>query len=143
MLLTSCVDLSGPQVDFREYKIARITTEGIEVNFFFDVENKNPVQIDITKYNYKVYVEGKELLSENREGFSLAAHAKKLIKIPVLIRYDKLFGSVLAVVQRIAAGNDTISFSIDGSITGGTMGVTATTPIKAAGKIPLPKDIKL
>lgn len=143
LISTSCFQPSAPKAEFLEYKIADITLEGIEVNFFFNVENSNPLPIDIAKYDYKVYIENQELLNEERKGFNLPGNSKKIIKIPVMIRYDKLFGSVLAVVQRIAQGNDTISYRIEGSVSAGTLGFTFHTPIKASGKIPLPKDIKL
>ncbi|MFH1347178.1 MAG: hypothetical protein ABIH22_00630, partial [Candidatus Margulisiibacteriota bacterium] len=62
LISTSCVNLSAPKAEFLEYKIADITTEGIEVNFFFNVENSNPLPIDVSKYDYKVFIEDKELL---------------------------------------------------------------------------------
>ena len=143
LLSISCFQPAAPTAQFLEYKIADITLEGIEVNFFFNVENSNPLPIDITKYDYKVYIEDQELLNEEREGFNLPGNSKKMIKIPVMIRYSKLFGSVLAVAQRLAQGNKTLSYRIEGSISAGTLGFTFITPIKASGTIPLPKDIKL
>ncbi|MBU0671803.1 MAG: LEA type 2 family protein [Candidatus Margulisbacteria bacterium] len=142
-ILSSCIQPSPPKAEFLEYKIADITAQGIEVNFWFNVANENPLSIDVSKYDYKVFIENQELLVEERGGFNLPANSKKLIKIPVFIGYGRLFGSVLAVAQRIAEGRDTISYRIEGSLTAGTMGVTVATPIKASGTIPLPKDIKI
>jgi len=142
-VLSSCIQPQAPKAEFLEYKIASITTQGIEVNFWFNTENPNPLPIDITKYNYTVFIENHEVLAEERGGFSLPANGKKLIKIPVMIRYDKVLGGVLKVAQRLAQGNDTISYKIEGSINAGVAGITVATPIKASGNIVIPKNVKL
>lgn len=143
LVLSSCIQPQAPKAEFLEYKIAGITPQGIEVNFWFNTENPNPLAIDITKYNYKVFIEGHEVLAEERGGFNLPANGKKLIKIPVMIRYDKVLGGVLKVAQRIALGNDTISYKIEGSISAGIAGIIVSTPIKASGDIVIPKNLNL
>ncbi|MBN2058549.1 MAG: LEA type 2 family protein [Candidatus Saganbacteria bacterium] len=141
LLVSSCVQPSAPEAQFIEYKVAGVSSQGIEVNFFFNIKNKNPLPIDINNYSYKVYIEGQELLNEERGGFNLGANSEKIIHIPVMIKYQNVFGSINAVIQRIAQGKKTISYSIDGSLNAGSMGLTVTTPIKASGEIPLPQDL--
>ncbi len=141
LLLTSCIEPSPPKATYLEYKIWNVTLQGIEVRFFFDVENPNPLPIDVSKYSYKIYINDRELLSENRAGFNIPANGKKMITIPVNIRYEQVFDTALSVLELIARGEDTISYRIEGEISAGTMGITVGTPIKASGTIPLPKDI--
>ncbi|MDD5382914.1 MAG: LEA type 2 family protein [Candidatus Margulisbacteria bacterium] len=142
-ILTSCVEPKAPTAEYLNYEISRVTLEGIEVNFNFDVSNPNPLPVDVSKYAYKVYINNNEFLSENRPGFNLPANNKKRIVIPVSIRYDRLFGSAAAVLQQMAQGTDKIDYRIEGSVSAGAMGVTVGTPIKASGTIPLPKNIKI
>ncbi|HVN67678.1 MAG TPA: LEA type 2 family protein, partial [Candidatus Sulfotelmatobacter sp.] len=90
--LTGCVQPSPPQVKYLDYRLGRITTEGIEVNFNFEVSNPNPLQLDVTGYSYKVFINDKELVSADHQGFSLAASAKTKVSILALVTYDHLFG---------------------------------------------------
>jgi LEA14-like dessication related protein len=139
----SCVQPSPPTANFLEYKIAGISPQGVEVNFFFETANPNPLSVDITKYNYKVYINNQEFLVEDRPGFSLAANAKQLIKIPVNISFSRLYGTALQIIQALANGQASIDYRIEGSLSAGFMGATFITPIKTAGAIPIPKDFKI
>jgi LEA14-like dessication related protein len=143
LALCSCVQPSPPKVDYLNYEIARVTVQGIEVNFFFEVKNPNSLPIDIYKYSYKIFINNQEFLSENRSGFNLAANEKQKITIPVQIRYDRLFGTALSIVERLAKGKDSVDFRIEGNLDAGTLGLSVQTPLNASGTIPLPKDIKL
>lgn len=141
LLLASCLEPSPPKANYLNYQITRVAAEGIDVNFNFEVENPNPLPIDVSGYSYKVLINGSEFLNEKRAGFSLPASGKSNIVIPLTIRYDRLFGSALSVVEGIVKGQTAISYSIEGSISAGTMGITVATPIKASGTIPIPKEL--
>ncbi|MFH1389767.1 MAG: LEA type 2 family protein [Candidatus Margulisiibacteriota bacterium] len=143
LFLSGCVNFEGPKAVYRDYNIGRVTAEGIEVNFNFDVTNPNPVDLTVNQYSYKVQINNKPLLDENRPGFTMTANQKKLITIPVLVRYDAVFGSLLSVVQRLASGNKDVDYQIDGTISAGAFGVAVSSPINASGKFRLPDNIKL
>lgn len=140
LLLVSCVQPSAPTANFLEYKITDISSQGVEVNFFFEATNPNPLAVDLTGYNYKVYINDQEFLVEDQPGFTLQANTKQLIKIPVAISFNRLFGSALQILQALAQGNQSISYRVEGSLKSGILGMTFVTPIKAAGTIPIPKD---
>ena len=143
LTLTSCVELSAPKVKYLNYEIYRVTGTGIEVNFYFDVENPNPIPIDITNYSYKIYINNREFLAENRPGFSLSSSEKKKITLPVNITYDRLIGTVGGLIEGLLKEEKTISYKIEGNISAGALGVIASAPIAASGTIPIPKDIKI
>jgi LEA14-like dessication related protein len=143
LLLSSCAQPSPPKAEFVEYKIAAVTLEGIRVNFIFKVNNPNPLGVNISSYSYKVYINDQEFLSETRPGFNLDANGTNLIELPVVIRYDRLFGTTASVLERIARGENTISYRIEGKINTKVAEISFGTPFKASGTIPLPKDIKL
>ena len=143
ILATSCLQPSAPRAEFLEYKVRDITSQGINVDFYFEVENTNPVGIDVSQYSYTIYINKTEFLSETKGGFNVPANSKKLVNIPVHLGYRQIFGSLLAVVEAVARGEDTISYDIEGSLSAGAMGISVHTPIKAQGTIPIPKDIKL
>lgn len=143
LALSSCFQPAAPKAEFVEYKISNVTLEGIEAHFFFNISNTNPLPIDVSWYSYKVYINDREFLSEKQGGFNIPANGKKLISIPVTLRYEQVFGTALSVLELIAGGKDSISYRIEGSINAGTMGITVSTPIKASGTIPLPKEVTL
>ena len=139
----SCFEPSPPKAKYKDYEISRVTLQGFEIDFYFDVDNPNPVPIDISGYSYQVYINNREFLSENRAGFRLPSSGKETITIPVYVRYDRLFGTAISIVERIAKGENTIDYRIEGSLRAGVAGISVKTPLKASGKIPIPKDINL
>ncbi|MFA6417972.1 MAG: LEA type 2 family protein [Candidatus Margulisiibacteriota bacterium] len=141
-LVAGCVNFEGPKAVYRDYAISRITADGIEVNFLFDVTNPNPIDLTVNQYAYKVTINGKALLDENRPGFTMTANQKKELAIPVLVRYDAVFGSLLSVIQRVAAGNRDVDYQIDGSISASSFGIAVSSPLSSSGKFKLPENIK-
>jgi LEA14-like dessication related protein len=142
LTLSSCLQPSPPKAEFLEYKVREVTTSGVNVDFYFNVENPNPLPIDVSQYSYKIYINDREFISKVKSGFNLPANGKKLVKMPVFLGYTQIFGSLLAVAEAIAKGEDNIRYRIEGSVSAGTMGVLVHTPIQAEGTIPIPKDIK-
>lgn len=141
-LLGGCVQPSPPEVKLQNYSISRVTLEGIEVNFNLEINNPNPIPMEVAGYSYRVFINDIEFLNENRTGFSLPASDKKIVTIPVNIRYDKLFGTAASVIGTITSGGKTINYRIEGTVNAGLLGVNVAAPIKASGAIPIPKEIK-
>ncbi|MEA3493714.1 MAG: LEA type 2 family protein [Candidatus Margulisiibacteriota bacterium] len=142
-LLTGCVQLDAPKVQYIDYRINRVNTEGVEVNFYFDVTNKNPVSLDVANYSYDVYTNNKKVITQTGHGFSLAANATQRITLPVFVRYEGVFGAALSLIESIARGEKEMDYRVDGSISAGAMGLTATAPLKASGKIKIPANIQI
>lgn len=142
-LLTGCVQLDAPKVKYIDYRINRINTEGVEVNFYFDVTNKNPVSLDVANYSYNVYINNKKILTQTGHGFSLAANATQRITLPVFVRYEGVFGAALSIIESLARGEKEMDYRVDGSISAGAMGLTASAPINASGKIKIPTNIQI
>ncbi|MDD5594528.1 MAG: LEA type 2 family protein [Candidatus Margulisbacteria bacterium] len=143
LVLTSCVQPSPPEVKYLNYTLGRLMADGLEVNFNFEVFNPNPIPLNVTNYSYKIYINEKELASASREGFSLAASAKSRVTILAFVRYDQLFGSVVSLLDRLSKGINTFDYRIEGEVNAGLLGLTVSTPIRAAGTIPIPKDVKI
>ncbi len=141
-ILSSCQP-SAPKAKYLNYEISQITADGIEINFHFEIDNPNPLPLDVSEYKYTIYINEKELISETRKGFSLPASNKKKIIIPVKLKHAQVYESILSVLDKISKGEKSIAYRIEGHIIAGTMGLNSKSPIKASGKIPIPKDFKL
>lgn len=142
-LLTGCVQLDSPKVDYKDYGINRVTTEGVEVNFYFDVTNPNPIDIEVANYSYNVYINNRKILEQTGSGFSLSSNKTKRITLPVFIRYEGVFGAALSIVESLIKGEREMEYRIEGKIQAGTMGMTVESPLKASGKIKIPSNIQI
>jgi LEA14-like dessication related protein len=143
LCLSSCVQPSAPEVKYVDYKLGRITSEGLEVNFNFEVSNPNPIQLDVTSYSYKVFINDKELVAADHQGFSLAASAKTRVSIAAVVRYDQLFGAAASLLANMAKGINSFDYRVEGNLSAGILGITVSAPLKASGTIPIPKEMKI
>jgi LEA14-like dessication related protein len=143
LFVAGCVQLDSPKVKYIDYRINRVTTDGVEVNFFFDVTNKNPVSLDVANYSYNVYINNKKIITQTGSGFSLDANATKRITLPVFVRYEGVFGAAISIIESIARGEKTMDYRVEGTISAGAMGLTASSPINASGKIKIPTNIQI
>jgi len=141
IFIAGCVQVEPPKATYQDAKITKVTLEGAEVNFNFNIQNKNPIPIDISGYSYKIYINNRELLSENRGGFNIPANSAKVLSIPVFVRYDKVLDSVLGIAANILAGNMYFDYKVEGSISIKAMDVKFSAPLKASGRVPIPKEL--
>ena len=143
LLLSSCVQPSAPEVKYVDYKLGRVTTDGLEINFNFEVNNPNPIPLDVTNYSYKVFINDKEIVSADHKGFSLAASDKSKVSIQTVARYDQIFGAAASLLSNLARGVNSFDYRVEGNVNAGALGLTVATPLKASGTIPIPKEIKI
>jgi LEA14-like dessication related protein len=143
MFTTGCVQLDKPNVEYVDYRLGTINTEGVEVNFIFDVGNPNPIDINISNYSYDIYINNKKILKQTGSGFTLNANKTKRITLPVLVRYEGVFGAAISIIESLARGEKEMDYRVEGSISAGAMGLTTSAPIAASGKIKIPTNIKL
>lgn len=143
LLLSSCIESTAPEVKYLDYKLGKVTNEGIEVNFNFEVKNPNPVPIDVTGYSYKVFINDKELASADRQGFNLPASDKTRVTVPAFVRYEQLLGSAISLLDRLAKGIDSFDYRVEGTVKAQALGLTVSSPLNASGTIPIPKNIKV
>jgi LEA14-like dessication related protein len=143
LVLSSCVQPSAPEVKYVDYKLGRITPEGLEVNFNFEVNNPNPIPLDVSNYSYKVFINDKELVAADHQGFSLAASAKTRVSIQTVVRYDQIFGAAASLLANMAKGVNSFDYRVEGNLSAGILGITVSAPLKASGTIPIPKEMKI
>ena len=89
-----CVQPETPKANYKDAKVTKVTLQGAEVEFLFELENKNPIDLDVSGYSYKISINNRELVSENRSGFVLPANGIKKIPLPIFVRYDRVFDSI-------------------------------------------------
>lgn len=142
LLLSGCVNLESPKVEYKDYTIGQIAADGITANFNFDVTNTNPIDLNIANYSYQVFINDKKIVEQTGAGFTLPANKASKITLPVFIKYEGVFGAAVSILESLAKGEQEMKYRVEGTISGGTMGVNVSSPIKAEGKLKIPSNIK-
>lgn len=132
-------NLSEPKANYVGSKVTKVDLQGVETEFYFDIDNPNPLSIEISEFDYNVFINGRELLTEHRPGFAVEANSKKRITIPVFARYDRIFDSLLGATTNFMNGKGELEYKIEGSMQAGTAGLRVPVSLGAQGKIDLSK----
>jgi len=140
IFISGCIQLEAPKVTYLDARVSKVTLEGAQIEFLFEIQNKNPIPLEIGEYAYKIYINERELLSESQKGFSLPANETQKISLPIFVRYDRVFDSVLNIAVNILAGKLYFDYKVEGSISAGAMGFTVSAPLNAAGRVNIPKE---
>lgn len=109
---TSGGDLSAfvPKVKFQRLDLSSIDFEHIEVDFVFDIDNPNPIDIPISTFSYALGLEGIELLAgADPDGLRIRAEGSSELSLPVGIDFANIFEAVEAT-----RGLDFLGFGLKG-----------------------------
>ena len=103
-LIVACTTLTklkkDPKAEFEGLAIAEPTAEGAVLLFLVRVENPNEVPIEVDALDYALDVEGKPFAKGAiDEKTSVPANGKITLKVPVSVKYQDLFSSVLDFLQ--------------------------------------------
>lgn len=114
--LTGCEELSPyledflPKVRFQDLAVEEIDFDQAAVDFVFEVENPNPVDIDLASFSYALGLADTPLFSgDNEEGFELEAVGSSELRLPVALRWEDTWNTVQAT-----RGLDTVGFDLAG-----------------------------
>lgn len=140
LFVSACGQFEKPTATYKDYSITRIATDGLEVSFYFDVTNPNPIDLDVANYSYNIFINDRKILEQTASGFTLTANKTKQIALPVFIRYSEVFGAAVSLIESLLKGEQYMDYKVEGEIHVGTMGLTVGTPLKAEGKIKIPQQ---
>ena len=117
-ILTGCegwedfeLDPYMPKVSFQRVDVLAVDWDGVDADFVFDVENPNPVDVGMARFDYALAFEDVEWLAgDDPDGLLLTADGSSELALPVSLEYVQLWDMVQAV-----RGEDDINFGLDGS----------------------------
>ncbi len=133
-LCAGCAELDPylPKVKFEELRVNDIDFEKADVDFVFNVENPNPLEISLSSFSYALGFEQIELLSgDNEDGFTLEASAGSELDLPVSVTWENAWNTVQAT-----RGEDVVDFGLDGHFGFDTPIGEARIPYSEAGDFP-------
>ena len=111
--LTGCAELSAflPTVDFDRLDVNAVDFDGIDSDFVFKVNNPNPIDVKLARFNYALDFGGVEWATgDDPDGLVLEAAGSSDLALPVSFSFDNLYEKVQAV-----RGEDNVDFGLNGS----------------------------
>ncbi|HJN75474.1 MAG TPA: LEA type 2 family protein [Myxococcota bacterium] len=141
-LLTACegwedfeLDPYLPKVSFQRIDVLAVDWDGVDADFLFDVDNPNPIDVSMARFDYALAFEQVEWLSgDSPDGLVLSAEDSSELALPVSIEFESLFDMVQAV-----RGQDEIGFGLDGSFGFDTPVGPLDVPYDEDGGFPAPR----
>ena len=127
-----------PTVSFQRLDVIAVDWDGVDADFVFDVENPNPVDVSMARFDYALAFEQVEWLAgDSPDGLVLSAEDTSELALPVAIEFESLFEMVSAV-----RGQDDIGFGLDGSFGFDTPLGPMDVPYAEDGGFPAPRRPK-
>ncbi|NOY25797.1 MAG: LEA type 2 family protein [Oligoflexia bacterium] len=133
-LTTGCEVLADylPTVSFDRLDVSAVDWNGVSANFVFKIDNPNPIQIKLARFDYALAFSDVEWLQgDDPDGLELAASGASELALPVSIEFQSLYDVVQAT-----RGVDTIPFALSGSFGFDTPAGIVDLPYDADGGFP-------
>lgn len=121
-----------PTVTFDALEPEEITFERAKVDFVFQVDNPNPVDVGLSSFSYDLGLEDVPLLSgDNEDGFQLEASNASELRLPIDLTWQGVFETIQAT-----RGEDFVDFGLGGHFGFDTPLGEARLPYQESGDFP-------
>ncbi|MCC5925937.1 MAG: LEA type 2 family protein [Bacteroidetes bacterium] len=125
-----------PEVTYTSMKFNSLSFDGVTLDFDFEVDNPNRLDLRALGYTYGFSVEGNEFLSGSSDrGIDLAARSASTVTVPISLNFRELYNSVSAIATQDSIAYGVAStFAFDIPVLG-----RREVPVSAAGYLPIPR----
>lgn len=140
LYLTGCDELDPylPTVSFNRFDVQEIDFQDADIDFVFDVNNPNPVEISLSSFSYAFGLQDVDLLDGNDDdGMTLEAIGASELALPVHLTWQDAWDAVQAT-----RGEDLIGFGLKGDFGFDTPVGEALLPYDQSGDFPAPRTPK-
>ena len=134
--LNKYTDTVKPTAQLTGAHIANINFDKVDLVFDLEVENKNPIVLDLAGLDYDFKIEGQSLVSGvTAKAIKLKANATSPVQLPVTLKYDELkkLPGDLRNKDKLAYDLQT-TFNINLPVIG-----NYAIPVSKQGELPVPK----
>ena len=120
-LLSGCAGLENlakaafqpPRLSFRSAALDALDLDGATLAFTWDLENPNPIGVDVARAGWQIEVEGARLAAGDLPaGLAIPANGKAPVTFPVRVR----FRDVPGIVSLLGSGRTDLGYKLSGSI---------------------------
>lgn len=134
---------AAPQLVYQSVKFTPISFQEIKASIHGTISNDNLFPLS-GKIAYTTKLNGKTLFSGNSESFSVGSQQTAPFTLDTTIDLPQAYGSLQELLSKITAGETELPFALEGEYaTQAILGIPLKAPLKAEGKIPLPKLPKI
>lgn len=83
--------LKDPAVSIAGMNISTLSAEGMTLQFTLDVDNPNPIPLNLAGFDYQLMLDGKQLMAgEQRDKVKIKAGGNSQVKVPVSLKFSDL-----------------------------------------------------
>jgi len=132
--LVGCEEIDPflPSVSFERLDVHSVTFEAVDADFVFVVDNPNPIDINLARFDYALAFEEVEfLVGDDPDGLELGAVGESEVALPVGFTFESLFDLIDAT-----RGEDVVDFGLTGSFGFNTPAGQVNLPYAADGDFP-------
>ena len=132
--ISGCTELEPflPTIAFERIDVLGVDWDGVDADFVFRVDNPNPIDIKLARFDYGLSFAGVEWLAgDDPDGLELAASDGSELSLPVGVEFVALYEMVQAI-----RGVDDIPFTLAGSFGFDTPIGLVELPYDAGGDFP-------
>ncbi len=80
-----------PTVSIAGMNISSISAEGLTLQFALDVDNPNPIPLNLAGFDYTLMLDGKQLMAgEQRDKVKIKARGNSQVKVPVSLKFSDI-----------------------------------------------------
>jgi len=124
-----------PSLSFKDASLSDVTLGGATVNLTFTVQNPNSQGISLAETDYKLFLEGKQVVAgKPPAGLHIAGGGSSDVTLPAQVRFADLAESVADLLKK-----DEARYRAEGHIGVDTPLGIVPLPFTAEGTLPLPK----
>jgi LEA14-like dessication related protein len=139
LLVCGCATLGGlvekPKVTLRTVEVTRASFDGVSANFVFNVENPNPISVDLARLDYQVTLDGHALTGgRGDKPLSVPRNGTGTMVLPVSVRYVELGSAIGSMMTK-----QTLPYEIKATLGFATPIGTVDIPVESSGTFPVPQ----
>lgn len=134
--LAKLAEFQEPTVDLSDTRLNRLTFDSAEFMLVLDVQNPNPLPINLAGFDYALNIDGKTFTQgKQTSGVAIKANARSQVQFPMTIKFSDLTG-----ISKSFRTKDSLPFKIDATIKVNlpVLGLR-TIPASYQNKLPVPK----
>ena len=128
--------IKNPDVSISGMRVTGLSLEGAELEFALNVDNPNPVAINLAGFDYALLINGQQFLQgEQRSQVKIPARNANEVKVPVAFKFAEL-----AKLSQGLLDKDKLNYEIktDALVDLPVLGVKKF-PVSDSGDLPIPK----
>ena len=93
--------IKDPAVSIAGMNVSTLSAEGLTLQFVLDVDNPNPIPLNLAGFDYALKLDGKQLMAgEQRDKVNIKARGSSQVKVPVSLKFSDLSRLISGAINK-------------------------------------------